>query len=208
MYEVFVNDHPIYLTNSVKKETNDKLFLLDTFDIEYVVNQLNNGEISSAFLYHPDQENLLKKFKKRVPVVVAGGGLVVNPKGEKLMIFRNGKWDIPKGKLDKGESIEDAAIREVEEETAVSGLALDKFICKTYHIFKRNGAFKLKETYWYAMKSDFDGKLKPQKAEGIQKAEWQTDSEIEVSLKNSYPNIRVVINAYNKLFHKSVDRVL
>ncbi|UNY98983.1 NUDIX domain-containing protein [Zhouia spongiae] len=207
MYEVFVNDHPIYLTNSVKKEMNDKLFLLDTFDIEYVVNQLNNEDVARVFLYHPDKENLLKKFKKRVPVVVAGGGLVVNPKGEKLMIYRNGKWDIPKGKLDAGESIEEAAIREVEEETAVKGLELDKFLCKTYHIFKRNGDFKLKETYWYAMNTDFSGKLKPQRAEGIQKAEWQHDEKILQSLQNSYPNIRLVIEAYNKLPHKTIHRV-
>lgn len=207
MYEVFVNDRLIYLTNKLEKETNGKLFLLESFDIEDVVSQLNNGQIEAAYLYHPDQELLMKKFKKRVPVVVAGGGLVVNTKGEKLMIFRNGKWDVPKGKLDNGESIEEAAVREVEEETGVSGLILDKFLCKTYHIFKRNNDFKLKETYWYAMTTDYKGKLIAQKNEGIDKVEWQNDTQMEESLKNSYPNIKLVIDEYSTLFKKSVNRI-
>ena len=76
------------------------------------------------------------------------------------------KWDLPKGKVDKGESIENAAVREVEEETGVTGLVIEKFLRTTYHVFKRNGEYQLKQTHWFLMSTDYDGKLVAEKAEG------------------------------------------
>lgn len=189
MYEVFVNDHPIILISELKKEDTFKYFLLENVDLSKVIKDLNNGKMEAAYLYHPEKEQLLKKFKSNIKTVLAAGGIVRNTKGEILFIFRNGKWDLAKGKLDKGEKIEQAALREVEEETGIKKLKLGSFFQVTYHIFKRNGVYKLKETHWYNMTSEYTGKLKPQEEEGITKVKWLNANKIEKALDNTYPNI-------------------
>ncbi len=193
MYEVFINEHCIFLTNKIVKETNFKQFLLINFSIEEVIAQLSNGDIASAHLYHPSRDELLVILKKTLPVVVAAGGLVMNEKDEMLFIYRNKKWDLPKGKVDKGETLKAAAIREIEEETGVKKLEIQDFRAKTYHIFKRNGVYKLKETHWFTMKTAYDGKLIPEHKEGITKAVWKDENQIKKALKNSYPSIKKLL---------------
>jgi 8-oxo-dGTP pyrophosphatase MutT (NUDIX family) len=192
MYKVFVNDKPLFLTNEIQKETDFQLFLLESIDIRQLVIKIFQNKISKAYLYHPDEKEILRTLKSKLRVNKAGGGLVYNPKGEVLFIFRNGKWDLPKGGVEKGEKNKAAALREVEEETGVSGLEPVKKLQKTYHIFKRNGAYKLKITHWYEMKTDFDGTLFPQAEEGIEKAEWLNPEQIKEALKNSYQNIKLL----------------
>ncbi|MCF8716113.1 NUDIX domain-containing protein [Joostella atrarenae] len=192
MYEVFVNEHRIILTNRIEKETDFKLFLMETVDIEDVISQLNKGKIKCAHIYYEDEKVLLKKFLKKIPLVVAAGGLVKNKKDDILFIFRNGKWDLPKGKVDKGETIEDAAVREVEEETGVKKLKIDSFLKKTYHIFKRNGVYKLKETHWFLMYSKYKGELVPQCKENIELAEWRPEKDLSELMENSYENIKTL----------------
>ncbi len=126
MYKVFVNDKPLFLTNEVAKETDFQLFLLESVDIEQLIIKMFNNKISKAYLYYPDEKEILKKVKEKIPVKKAGGGLVYNKNGDVLFIFRNGKWDLPKGGTEKGEEIEDTSLREVEEETGVTGLKILK----------------------------------------------------------------------------------
>ena len=109
-----------------------------------------------------------------------------------LFIYRNNKWDIPKGGLKKGEGHEDAAIREVTEETGVENLEIRKFIVTTYHIFKRNNEFKLKITYWYEMFTDFNGELIPQLSEGIKKASWKNFEKSQRALQGCYENVKLL----------------
>ncbi|WP_330444064.1 NUDIX hydrolase [Flavobacterium sp. C4GT6] len=192
MYKVFVNDKPLFLTNQVEKETDFKMFLLESVDIEQLIISMFNNKVKKAFLYHPDEKETLKKLKEKIPVAKAGGGLVYNKKGEVLFIFRNGKWDLPKGGIEKGEGIEDAAIREVEEETGVKNLKITQKLQKTYHVFKRNGSYKLKVTHWYEMKTDYKGKLQGQENEGIEKVAWLNPEQIKEALTNSYENIKLL----------------
>jgi len=130
--------------------------------------------------------------KAKIPVEKAGGGLVFNDKNEVLFIYRNKKWDLPKGGIEKGEEIEDTALREVQEETGVKGLKITRKLNKTYHIFKRNGRYKLKITHWFEMKTSFSGKMTGQLEEGIEKVEWVKPENIASCLTNSYENIKLL----------------
>ena len=192
MYKVFVNDKPLFLTNEISKETDFQLFLLESIDIEQLIIKMFQNKIQKASLYYPDEKVILKKLKEKIPVCKAGGGLVFNKKGEVLFILRNGKWDLPKGGIERDEEIVDTAMREVEEETGVDNLEITRKLQKTYHIFKRNGKYKLKITHWFEMQTNFEGTPFPQANEGIEKAVWLNPEQIKEALKNSYENIKLL----------------
>lgn len=193
MYKVFANEHPIILTNVMKEEGEHRTFLLETAPLNEIFKQMGKPRYKEVHLYHEDKEKLLPLLMKRIPVVVAAGGVVRNRKGQILFIYRKGKWDIPKGKVDKKESLEDAAIREVEEETGVTKLKLENFLMVTYHIFKRRNRYQLKETHWYRMSSKFDGKLVPQLEEDITDVAWKSEKELPSIMHNTYENIKMLL---------------
>lgn len=190
---IFVNHKPIILTTDVRQERNFKNYLLSTVNIGKVIKDLNSTSLEGVRLIGKKEDNLLSKFLKKLPNVIAGGGKVINEDDEVLFIFRNGKWDLPKGKAEGKETIEETALREVEEETGVTGLSITKPIETTYHIFKRNGKFKIKITYWFEMKTAYNGKLSPQENEGITKVAWLNKEESNKALKNSYANIKDLV---------------
>lgn len=192
MYKVFVNELPLVLTNKLSETKNGEYFLLNSSAIQNAIDGLAKKKLKEAFIYHPNYEEILKKFTNKIPLEVAAGGVVTNKKGKVLFIYRNNKWDLPKGKLDKGETIEECALREVEEETGVKGLKIENFLKTTYHVFKRKGVYKLKEVHWYAMKTSYTGELTPEKSEGIEKVKWKGPKKIEKALKNSYINIKIL----------------
>ncbi|WLD25014.1 NUDIX domain-containing protein [Flavobacterium dauae] len=194
MYKVFINDKPLFLTSTLEKETNFQYFLLDTVDMQKLIAQYFAGRVTNAYLYHPDEDYLIKNFKEKITVNKAGGGLVENKKGQILFIFRNGKWDLPKGGIEKNETIEKTSIREVEEETGCKGLKIENFLQKTFHIFKRNGEYRLKITHWFSMITDYQGELHGQIEEGIEKVIWVDKKDIPELLKNSYQNIKLLFN--------------
>lgn len=190
MYYIFVNDKPIVLTTLVEKETDFKNFLLKDVDIEQVLKVLKKKKIKSVRLIHHNKATILKKFLKKLPNVIAGGGKVYNKDNSILFIYRNNKWDLPKGKAEKKETIEQTSLREVEEETGVSGLKIVKPLETTYHIFKRNDKLKIKITYWFEMVTGFNGELFPQENEGITKVAWLNEAQSIEALNNSYANIK------------------
>lgn len=192
MYKVFVNEFPLILTNKLSDTTNNNYFLLNGSSINDAISALAKKKLDKAYIYHPNHEEILKKFAKKIPLVIAAGGVVTNKEGKVLFIFRNGKWDLPKGGVDKGETLERAAIREVEEETGVQGLKIENFLKTTYHIFKRNGGYKLKEVHWFAMRTSYKGELVGEVSEGIEKVKWKGPGKIKKALENSYTNIRVL----------------
>lgn len=153
------------------------------------------------------QDNAYKKVKKAVKkqfkVVKAGGGIV--QKGDEiLLIFRKGKWDLPKGKLDKGETKKEGAVREVEEECNVKVKAIESKITSTWHTYIRNGKKHLKKTYWYRMSLQDDSQMKPQLDESITEVCWMNDHDVRQAMVNSYPSIRHVVKKHHDLCTKLI----
>lgn len=137
----------------------------------------------------------LKIFMKKI---IAAGGLVTNINNELLMIFRRGKWDLPKGKLDEGETIEECAVREVEEETGIGNLELGSLLGITYHEYfdKYVNDDVIKETHWYLMKAKGSTEAVPQTEEDIEKIIWADMDTVKKCLENSYANIIEIIQKY------------
>ena len=127
--------------------------------------------------------------------VNAGGGLVRNREGKYLMIFRKGFWDLPKGKQEEGETIEECAIREVEEETGLTGLKISGLICETHHTFNIYGPATIKHTWWFEMEYDGEGPLSLQADEGITDAAWLTKEEALDRAAGSFASIAEVVKA-------------
>ncbi|RZN79712.1 MAG: NUDIX domain-containing protein [Winogradskyella sp.] len=193
MHTIYVGDKPIYLTTQVDKETDFKVFLLKSVDLAKVIRTLNRTNLQAVYLVGKKEEKLLKQFLKKLPNVIAGGGKVYNKDGKVLFIYRNDKWDLPKGKAEAKESIEETSIREVEEETGVDGLKITKPLQTTYHIFKRRGRYRIKITYWFEMKTNYSGKLIPQEKEGITKVKWLGKKKMKKAMANSYANIKLLV---------------
>jgi 8-oxo-dGTP pyrophosphatase MutT (NUDIX family) len=193
MQKIFVGNKPIVLTTKVEPESDFKNYLIDTVDINKVLHNLKKEKYKSIRLIDDNEEVLLKKFLRLLPNIVAGGGKVINSEGKILFIFRNGKWDLPKGKAEQKETIDQTALREVEEETGVKGLSITKPLEITYHIFKRNDQYFIKKTYWFEMFSDYIGDLKPQIKEGITKVKWVGPKKLKKVKKNIYANIEALI---------------
>ena len=192
MYKVFVKDIPIILSTRKNIGKQYTAIPLKLARFKHLVKQINKGRLIYVNLYHKNEEKLERFLRKKLPVVEAAGGLVYNQKREILFIHRNSKWDLPKGRVEKGESYQEAAVREVEEETGAEGLKVTGFIDKTFHIFQRNGKFKLKITYWYEMYTEFKGDFKPQKEEGIKKVRWKNFEKSQKALTDSYENIKLL----------------
>lgn len=130
--------------------------------------------------------------------IIAAGGLVINEKKELLLIFRRGFWDLPKGKLDEGETIKACAVREVEEETGLVNVQLSKLVGITYHEYFDEWKQRdvVKETHWFAMHVNGIQTLVPQHEEDIEDIKWVAQKDITYYLQNTYKNIAEIINKY------------
>jgi 8-oxo-dGTP pyrophosphatase MutT (NUDIX family) len=133
-------------------------------------------------------------------LIEAAGGLVKNEKGELLFMFRKGKWDLPKGKLDPGETMEDCALREVREETGLVQLELKNFLLITEHEYTERGEFILKKSHWYLMEAASHQLLIPQTEEDISELRWVRPADFKIVLTNTYPSIVEVLQAGGFIF--------
>ena len=194
MYKVFFNQKPLILTDKIHyiSDTEPLLFIKYS-SVTQIIKALKSSKNSRVFLYHKDMDKLWKGFKKKFPIVEAAGGLVKRTDNKLLFIFRNNKWDLPKGGVEKKELIIDAAIREVTEETGVGDIIVEKKISETYHIFKKGKRFRLKKTYWFKMSTTYMGKTNPQTEEGIEKTKWVSNENIEDILNDAFENIRIIV---------------
>lgn len=201
-YQVFINQHCIFF--STKDVTNEK----DAFDFhlesplkEEVISMVDClldqkvGKQKVLFSYSSEKK-FRKEFESFFKLIEAAGGLVRNSLGEYLFIYRFGYWDLPKGKLEKGESKEEGAIREVQEECGISDLNIQKDMGSTYHIYKQKGEKILKRTNWFLMDYSGDEKLLPQKEEAIEKAEWVKEKDMEIYISNTYESIKCLLRFY------------
>ena len=194
MYKVFFNQKPLILTDKIHyiSDTEPLLFIKYS-SVTQIIKALKSSKNSKVFLYHKDMNKLWKGFKKKFPIVEAAGGLVKRTDNKLLFIFRNNKWDLPKGGVEKKELIIDAAKREVKEETGVGDIIVQKKISETYHIFKKGKRFRLKKTYWFKMSTAYMGKTMPQTEEGIGKTKWVSNKNIEDILNDAFENIRIIV---------------
>ena len=195
MYKVFYNKKPIFFTSDLKNNSDETpLLFLKYSNSESILKALRSKKNKGVYLYHPKAEKIEKLFINRFPIIEAAGGLVEHKDGKFLFIYRNEKWDLPKGKIEKNELIVDAAVREVVEETGVAGLIVKNQISTTYHIYNANGKHKLKKTYWFQMKTGSSAQLYPQLEENIKKAVWISKSEFPKLIENAYENIKILIS--------------
>lgn len=199
MYKVFINDKVIFFTKNTKLLSDmENVLVLHYFDNSIstmLVNFLkNDGKLKHLVFLTPTPDKDFDSFKNNFELIIAAGGKVSNTDGKILFIFRLGKWDLPKGKVEEGETLEVSAIREVEEECGISNLTILNHLKDTYHIYELNDKLVLKQSVWYEMKTDDTSKLIPQTEENITDARWMNDEEIQNEvLKNTYPSIREII---------------
>lgn len=164
----------------------------DGFSFTKLLEKLRNTK--QLHIISPKIEQIFGYSLSSAPLIEAAGGLVINDQKEVLMIYRLGKWDLPKGKLEKGEDIKECAVREIGEECGIDGGSIDGFLTNTYHVYYINGQPVLKRTYWYKIKYDGDKTLTPQREEDITGAEWVSLQDVPQKLQNSYETIRDVFH--------------
>ena len=191
MYKVFVNQDVIILTSEIPFGKKINLYDLKKKSLDEIISLVKKHH--KIFLFHKNSEKLVSTFQKKIKVVKAGGGIVKNINDETLFIYRRNKWDLPKGKMDNGETIDQTALREVKEETGIKNLSIIDFKMNTYHVFKKGKEYRLKETSWFNMLSTHEGRFSPESKEGITKVVWKSNKKIK-KIKNTFPNIKLLLD--------------
>ena len=222
MKRIFINDIPVLFKNldnsKLKVENYDTLIdgsfgiihtklrarvliydaLPDSIDsLLKIMTEKKLKKTYSVTFTLKNKKEVIKYLKEKFKVIKAAGGIVQNNENKILFIYRLGKWDLPKGKKDKGEKIKDCAVREVEEETNTK-VKIIKRNCTTWHTYTRYKKFILKKTVWYKMKCIDDSKMKGQKKEKIEKVRWMENKIINEILINSYKSLSYVVMKYFK----------
>jgi len=198
MYKVFVNNFPLILAAANETININKPFVdiicESKSDAKIIIHKhiLSNGD-KSIIARNSDLNQLWNYFFSDYVPVKAAGGLVFNEKNQMLFIFRNGKWDLPKGKIDLGEDEETAALREVNEECGLIGHRIESKILNTYHTYPFDHSLAIKTTAWFLMKVNTQQNLKPQLEEGITEVVWKTKDDFPEILKNTYGSIEDVL---------------
>lgn len=201
--KVYFNDKPLFLADAVTPDIepyvhHDDAVYIDEFSspgIKSMIHEMKEEKVHAGIFLHHDLESLKKAFFKKFQVVRAAGGLVLNETGKLLFIFRRGKWDLPKGKLDARESPESAGVREVGEETGLKNISIKNHLVTTFHTYDESGHHILKETEWYLMQAGSEQQLKPQTEEQITAIEWADAGNLKKYLSNTYNAIEDVLKS-------------
>lgn len=201
-YKIYFNEKPFYIVSELSDETRnlstatDGIFLENATDnqVKKSIEDIEIGTVKSVVILTEVLENTLKLFTDHFLIIEAGGGLVKNEKDEFLFIFRRGKWDLPKGKLDEGETIDECAIREVQEETGLKAVSIVNSLPNTYHIYEEKGKQILKKSVWYLMITSSGETLVPQAEEQISEVVWLKKENWGKVLANTYPSVMDVLS--------------
>ncbi len=203
LLKIFVNEKPIYLTNTLTEEQiifskqSDVFFLNnEKLDAENILTQLKKDETTAAIILGKNFTSLKTAFFSLFENIEAAGGIVQNENRDILFIFRRDKWDLPKGKLEKGESIEACAAREIEEETAVGNLSLKRKVGETYHIYNEKGKDILKTSHWFYFTTTNATNTIAQSEEDITEVKWVKTQAIKEPMANTYNNIKEIISIF------------
>src|ERR1700754_1060746 len=201
--KIYFNDKPLFLCDRMTPEISvyahhDDAVLIDEFShpaVNSMIHEMRQEKVHAGIFIHSDLETLKKAFWKKFHLIQAGGGLVDNGRKQYLFMFRRGKWDLPKGKLDPGETLEECAVREVREETGLKKEQLDAPLLVTYHTYDESGHHILKETHWYRMSTTDGQSVTPQQEEQITELRWVAPAGMGELLKNTFPSIVDVLHA-------------
>jgi hypothetical protein len=198
MYKVFFNDRTIYLDDTLPDMTRvgrDYVCAFENItDLRPQLKQfLEPNRKGNLYIFHDDKEALFRTFRQCFNNIDAAGGLVINERSEILLIKRRGKWDLPKGKAEPGESPEQTALREVEEECGLKDLILQRFLVSTFHIYTINNDLMLKKTDWFEMKYKGESIPIPLGREDISQARWVKRVRLKEVYDHTYPSIIDVI---------------
>ncbi|MBL0358517.1 MAG: NUDIX domain-containing protein [Chitinophagaceae bacterium] len=202
--KIYFNNKPVYLCDDINQELNeilhhpDAVFIdeISSAAIKSLLHEIVKEEFHAGVLWNPDLEKLKKAFFKNFTQIEAAGGIVQNDKKELLFILRLGKWDLPKGKVEKGEKTDAAAVREVEEETGVRNIKLKRKVGETYHTYNAYGKHFLKTTHWFYMTCSSKQTLVPQTAEDIAEIKWVKTKDIKQPIANTYPSIKDILSTF------------
>ena len=199
MHTVFIKDKPFRFVNVYEAEewkgSTQSIFIAEEdMSVEAAVTELEESHSHPGFIYLTSNPDVAwQRFISYCTLIEASDGLVMNEKNEYLVIFRKGKYDLPKGKMEFDETPEQAGIREVEEECGVTNLQIVSPLEKTFHTYMLKKKRILKKTNWFLMKTTAQ-KLIPQLEEDIQKAEWMTEAQIKVTVfQNTYASIEELL---------------
>ena len=198
MKTIFFNQRAMILCREGEQAEKDPeaVIVIDSGDDTILANAVNTIDTGSGirrlYVLCDNPELTYERIRKLFTEVDAAGGLICNDLGEFLLIFRNGMWDLPKGKREKGESTAENAVREVMEECGIPAPELGELICVTDHTYHRGGQFVLKHTYWYSMSVSSSAPTRPQTEEGITQTAWVPAEEIRQYAGQTYPSINEV----------------
>jgi len=197
MYKVFVNEKKLLLSKQ-PENLEKEIGYENVTTLEIALDLLENTSVKELNIFGENIDQIWGEFQSLFRIIEAAGGIVNNPHGEVLFIKRLGKWDLPKGKMEKGESREESAVREIEEETGLKDVELVRFINTTYHIYiERNGDKVLKCTHWFEMNFNGEDTSKPQIEEGITEVAWKNTSQIEEEVfPSTFKNIKLIIKEF------------
>jgi len=201
--KIFFNNKPLFLCDSIDETVqpflhhDDAIYIdeLNAHTIKTMIHEMQQPTVLAGIFLHDDLKKLKADFQKKFSLIKAAGGLVKNEENKILMIFRRGKWDLPKGKLDRNEKIEECALREVEEETGLRNVKLISPLTITYHTYHEGTKHILKESHWFTMSVTGEQKLIPQVEEDIFEIKWIEQNDIHLYLLKSFPLISDIMEA-------------
>lgn len=202
MYKIYFNEKPLFLATEKPAE-------LEKFDtatiaiakdiapdtIKHIIAQMQQTNTQAGAIIYTDEAAAFNAVRKEFTLIKAAGGLVVTPDNKILFIFRRGKWDLPKGKWEEGETLAECAVREVKEETGLQEVQLQQPLIVTYHTYHQNGEHILKESHWYKMLAQHPNAFTPQTEEDIEQCQWIDMDNTATVLSNTHPSIIDVVKA-------------